>query len=318
VVAACDTADRSALTRVVASIPAERPLRAVVHLAGVVDDGLVSLLTPSRLDAVLAPKALGAWNLHQVTQELGVDLSAFVLFSSASGVSGAPGQGNYAAANVFLDALAEHRRGVGLPGMSLAWGQWEDTSGATAQLDDADVDRLRRAGFIPLTTDEALDLFDAALRRDDTLMMPIRIQLPRLRAIARIAPLPALWTRLVGTTVQPVPAGGVPGRSTIDRAELALRLGEAGARESDRLQVLVDVVQAEVAAVLGHARPESVDVDGAFKDLGFDSLTAIELRNRLNLLTGLRLPATLPFDHPTITQLTKELHTRLPLIEPAA
>ncbi|HMG42358.1 MAG TPA: type I polyketide synthase [Acidimicrobiales bacterium] len=315
-VAVCDTTDRAALTRVISAIPSARPLRTVVHTAGVVDDGLVSLLTPERVDAVMEPKALGAWMLHEVTRDLGVDLSAFVLFSSASGVSGAAGQGNYAAANVFLDALAEHRRGIGLPGTSLAWGQWASTSGATDQLADVDVDRLRRVGFIPMAADEALDLFDAAIRRDDTLMMPIHIDLPRLRATARSSPLPSLWYRLAGSPVSQVVAGGLTRRTGIDRAELTRRLA-AGASDADRVRVLVDVVQAEVAAVLGYARSEAVETDSVFKDLGFDSLTAVELRNRLNMLTGLRLPATLAFDHPTVTLLSQEVDTRMNVVEPA-
>ena len=317
VVAACDTTDREALAAVIRAIPAARPLRAVVHTAGVVDDGLVSLLTPERVDAVMEPKALGAWALHEVTRDLGVDLSAFVLFSSASGVSGAAGQGNYAAANVFLDALAEHRRGIGLPGTSLAWGQWSDTSGATDQLGDADVDRLRRVGFIPMATDEALDLFDAAIRRDDTLMMPIHVDLPLLRTMARSSPLPSLWHRLAGSPVSHVVAGGLM-RTGIDRAELTKRLAGAGASDADGVRVLVDVVQAEVAAVLGYSRSEAVETDSAFKDLGFDSLTAVELRNRLNMLTGLRLPATLAFDHPTVTLLSREVFARMNVVEPAA
>jgi acyl carrier protein len=312
-VAACDAADRSALARVLAAVPPERPLRGVVHTAGVVDDGLVSLLTPDRLDTVLEPKALGAWNLHELTRDL--DLSAFVLFSSASGASGAAGQGNYAAANVFVDTLATRRRAAGLPGLSLAWGQWAETSGTTGQLDDAGVDRLRRSGFVPLATDEALALFDAALRREYPLLMPIHLDLPALRSTARLGPLSPLWQSLVGSSVHHGPAAA--GRSGIDRAEFTRRLAEAGEDPGARVRVLVDVVQAEVALVLGYTRADAVDTGSAFKDLGFDSLTAVELRNRLNVITGLRLPATLAFDHPTVAQLSQEIDTRLTMVEPA-
>ena len=314
-VAACDAADRSALAEVVAAAGSSaRPLRGVVHTAGVVDDGVVSLLSPERLDMVFDPKARGAWHLHELTRDL--DLSAFVLFSSASGLSGAPGQANYAAANVFLDALAEHRRAQGLAGQSLAWGLWEQASGVSGKLDEVDMARLRSAGFIPLGTDEALDLFGRASIRDDAVLMPIAVDLPALRNVARLARLPALWHRFAGSPLQAASAEAA-GRPGIDRSELERRLG-AGTSDAERLRVLVDVVQSEVAAVLGHIGADVVETDSAFKDLGFDSLTAVELRNRLNMLTGLRLPATLAFDHPTVSLLSLEVHSRLALPNLAA
>jgi mycoketide-CoA synthase len=264
---------------------------------------------------VLAPKAMGAWHLHELTRHL--DLSAFVLFSSTSGLSGAPGQGNYAAANVFLDALAEHRRGLGLPAVSLAWGQWDEVSGTTGRLAEVDLIRLRSGGFVPLTTSEALELFDAAIQRDRAVTVPINLDLPAMRHTSRIKPLRPLWRRLVGTAGHP--AGAVPAAATptIDRDELLRRLD--GLDDSERQRVLVEVVQAEVAAVLGHTRSDAVETERAFKDLGFDSLTAVELRNRLNVLTGLRLPATLAFDHPTVEQLSQEVHRRMAAagLEPA-
>jgi acyl carrier protein len=308
-VAACDTTDREALGRVLADIPARRPLRGIVHTAGVVDDGVVSLLTPERIDTVLAPKAVGAWNLHEVTRDLALDLSAFVLFSSASGASGAAGQGNYAAANVFLDTLAEHRRAQGLPGQSLAYGLWEQSSGASDQLEALDMIRLRQAGFVPLKTDAALGLFDAAVARSEAVLIPIDIDLLAMRNMTRLAQMPALWHRFAGGGL-PQAAADLSGEPRIDRSELTRRL-DAGRSDAERLRVLIDVVQAEVAAVLGHIGSDAVETDSAFKDLGFDSLTAVELRNRLNMLTGLRLPATLAFDHPTVTLLSQEVHARL-------
>ncbi|HEV7761623.1 MAG TPA: beta-ketoacyl reductase, partial [Acidimicrobiales bacterium] len=274
---------------------------------------LVASLTPERIDAVLAPKALGAWNLHELTRDL--DLSAFVLFGSAAGTSGAAGQGNYAAANVFLDALAEHRRAAGLPGVSLAWGQWDEVSGTTAQMDEADLARLRGAGFIPLATAEALALFDAAVQRDDPVIVPIHVDMPALRGSARLGMLPGLWHRLAGSPVRHA-SSMAAGKPTMDRSELLRRL-EAPS-ETERLRVLVGVVQAEVAAVLGHARSDAVETESVFKDLGFDSLTAVELRNRLNILTGLRLPATLAFDHPTVNLLSQEVFVRMSLADSAA
>jgi acyl transferase domain-containing protein/NADPH:quinone reductase-like Zn-dependent oxidoreductase/acyl carrier protein len=315
-VAACDTSDREALAEVIAEAAVGRyPLRGIVHTAGVVDDGFVLSLDRERLDTVLAPKAVGAWHLHQITQELAVDLSAFVMFSSAAGASGAPGQGNYAAANVFLDSLARYRRELGLPGLSLAWGQWDEVSGTTGTLDEDDLVRLREAGFIPLSTTEALDLFDASLMGADSLAFPIHIDVPTLRVAARRTVLPALWHRLAGNPNRHATAGA-GGKPSIDRSELLRRM--AASTEPDRVRVLIDVIQAEVAAVLGYARSDAVETESAFKDLGFDSLTAVELRNRLNLLTGLRLPATLAFDHPTIDLLSREVYTRMALEDSAA
>ena len=318
-VTACDVGDREAVARVLAAIPERRPLRAVIHAAGAVDDGVVPLLTADRLNAVLAPKAIGAWNLHALTRDL--DLSAFVLFSSAAGLSGAAGQANYAAANVFLDALASHRRRQGLPAVSLAWGQWEETSGTTGQLDEALLTRLRSAGFVPLATDEALGLFDAsvggAVGGDHPVLVPIRIDLPALRSTVRRARMSPLWEQLAGAAVRHAPAAAAAVRPRIEQAELLRRLA-AAPNEAERLRVLVAVVQDEVAAVLGHASADAVETESAFRDLGFDSLTAVELRNRLNMLTGLRLPATLAFDHPTVNLLSLEVYSRLPVVTPAA
>jgi NADPH:quinone reductase-like Zn-dependent oxidoreductase/acyl carrier protein len=311
-VAACDASDRTALAGVLADIAAgPRPLRAIVHAAGLVEDALVSSLTTHSLERVLAPKALGAWHLHELSRELELDLSAFLLFSSASGAAGAGGQANYASANVFLDTLAAHRRRSGLPGMSLAWGQWEEVSGTTDQLNEIDSARLRGSGFVPLATDAALALFDAALGRTEPIVMPIHIDMPALRKTARLALLPALWHRLAGSPTRHASTLSAA-QPTTDRSELLRRLGTSS--EADQVRVLVEVVQAEVAAVLGHLRPEAVEIDSAFKDLGFDSLTAVELRNRLNILTGLRLPATLAFDHPTVRLLAQQLHA---LMSPA-
>jgi polyketide synthase 12 len=312
-VAACDAADREALAQVLGAVPEARPVRGVVHTAGVVDDGLVSLMTAEQVDAVLTPKAIGAWNLHELTRDL--DLSAFVLFSSAAGVGGPAGQANYAAANVFVDALAEHRRRSGLPAVSLAWGLWEQGGGTTGQLDEANLARLRRAGVVPLSTDDALGLFDAALRRDAAVMVPIHLDLPALRNAARQAMHQLIWHRFAGGSAQRAEAS--PGAPGLDREEFDRRLADSSGEE-ERLRVIVDVLQADVATLLGHSEPDAVDTESAFKELGFDSLTAVELRNRVNMLTGLRLPPTLAFDHPTVDLLSREVQSQMAAAEPAA
>jgi acyl transferase domain-containing protein/acyl carrier protein len=285
-IAACDVSDRASLQRLLDGIPRERPLRAVVHAAGALDDGVIGSLTAARLDRVFAPKADAAWHLHQLTAHL--DLRAFVLFSSAAGTLGSPGQGNYAAANAFLDALAADRRARGLAGVSIAWGLWEQASGITGSMSEADRSRMARAGLGALTSERALGLFDAALAVDEAFVFCAPLELGALRAQARMGVLPALFGGLVR----------MPARRSGERgASLARRL--AGVPEEEREGAVLGIVRDQVAAALGHRSAETVDPQQAFKDAGFDSLSAVELRNRLNSVTGLRLPATLVFDYPT-------------------
>ena len=192
-VVACDAADRAALAEVIAAIPAQRPLSGVIHAAGVLDDAVVTSLTPERVDAVLRAKVDAAWNLHELTRDL--DVSAFVMFSSMAGLVGSSGQGNYAAANSFLDGLAAHRRAHGLPAISLGWGLWDQASAMTGGLDTADVARLGRDGIVALSSDEAMELFDTALIVDEPFMAPARIDLTALRAHA--VAVPPMFTDLV-------------------------------------------------------------------------------------------------------------------------
>ncbi|MEU8633145.1 SDR family NAD(P)-dependent oxidoreductase [Amycolatopsis sp. NPDC048633] len=282
-VVVCDVGDRADLERLLARIPAERPLTAVVHAAGVLDDGVIESLTPSRLDRVSRPKAEAAWHLHELTREL--DLAAFVLFSSSAGVLGSAGQGSYAAANTSLDALAAHRQARGLPAVSLAWGLWADESGMTATADTA---RLSRAGLEGLSTVEGLALFDAALAAGLPMVVPAKLA-PRARV-----PRPAV-------------------RSDVD----GLRRRLAGLSAADQEKTLVELVRGHAAAVLGHAGPEAVAPEQAFLEIGFDSLTAMELRNSLNAATGLRLPASAVFDHHTPAGLAGHLLAELGTEAPA-
>ncbi|WP_455569400.1 type I polyketide synthase [Streptomyces rapamycinicus] len=299
-VVACDVADRDALAEVIAHIG---DLSGVVHAAGVLDDAVVESLTPERVETVLRPKVDAAWHLHELTRD--VDLSAFVLFSSASGTLGGPGQANYAAANSYLDALAQHRRAQGLPAQSLAWGLWQEASGMTAHLDDADISRMTRAGMAPLATEDALDLFEAALARGHAVLLPLHLDVAALR---RAGALPALFQGLVRR--QPSRRVAASGDAT-GAGGSALHRRLVAASEPERRRILLDLVRADVAAVLGHASQEAVDAAKAFKELGFDSLTAVELRNRLNAATGLRLPATLVFDHPSPNALAQHLRAEL-------
>ncbi len=309
-IAACDVADRDELARLFDSITAEHSLSGVVHAAGVLDDGVIGSLTSESVDRVFAPKADAAWHLHKLTEH--IDLSMFVLFSSAAGVLGSPGQGNYAAANAFLDALVADRRAQGLPGIAMAWGFWEQASAMTESLSEADISRMTRSGLRALASEEALALFDGALVRSEPLMLPISLDLRVLRAQAGMGALPSLLGDLVRVPTR---------RSSDEGRSLAQRL--AATPEADREGVVLELVRAQVATVLGHSSSEAINTQRTFKELGFDSLTAVDLRNRLSATTGLRLPATLVFDHPTTSAAASYLLNeltglQLSVVKPAA
>ncbi|MFE6668319.1 type I polyketide synthase [Streptomyces sp. NPDC057697] len=308
-VQACDAADRDALARVLDG----RELTAVVHAAGVLDDGVLESLDASRLDKVLRPKVDAAWNLHELTRDL--DLSAFVLFSAGAGTFGNAGQANYAAANVFLDALAQARRTEGLPGLSLAWGLWAETSAMTGRLGETDLNRLARLGIAAMETGQALALLDAAARTDEAYLLPVRLDFAALRRRAAASELPVLLSALVPHRARRQAAGMVAGAASADGGDLGGRLAALPADR--REEFLLDLVRGEVAAVLGHASADAVEPERAFKDIGFDSLTAVELRNRLGAATGLRLPATLVFDHPNATAVARLLWSELGGTSPA-
>ncbi|TDV49770.1 type I polyketide synthase [Actinophytocola oryzae] len=301
-IVSCDVTDRAALARLLADVPDEHPLTAVVHAAGTLDDGVVESLTPERLDAVLAPKTSGAWHLHELTRDR--DLSAFVLFSSMAATLGPAGQANYAAANAFLDALAHHRHARGLPALSLGWGLWDQSSGLTGHLQDTDRTRLRRTGLAGLATPEALRLFDTALTTSDPVVLPARVDRAGLRDLGEEAP--AVLRGLVRTR---------PRHATDASASLVRRL--ATHTEAEQTRLLLTLVREQVSTVLGRGGPDGVEPAKAFRELGVDSLTAVELRNRLSASTGLRLPATVVFDQPTPAALSEFLRTQLGIADPA-
>ncbi|MFA0845885.1 beta-ketoacyl reductase, partial [Streptomyces rochei] len=252
-------------------------------------------------------KVDAAWNLHEATKDL--DLDAFVLFSSMSGILGGPGQANYAAGNTFLDALARHRRALGLPATSLAWGPWTQDAGMIGTLSDTDVRRIARAGMPELTPEQGAALFDAALASGEPNVLPVRLDLAALREQGDPHP---MLRGLVRARRRRSAAGG-----SAATAGLVQRLEGLGAEE--RREVLLDLVRGQIAVVLGHAGAQTVDPARAFQDLGFDSLTAVELRNRLGKATGLRLPATVVFDYPTAHALVGYLLDELfGAAEPAA
>ena len=306
-ITACDTASRDALAALLARIPAEAPLTVVVHAAGVLDDGVTESLTPDRVDAVMRPKADAAWHLHELTAP--ADLDAFVLFSAAAATFGGPGQGSYAAANAFLDGLAAARRAAGLPAVSLAWGLWADASAMTGHLAQGDLTRMARGGVGALSAARGLALLDAALGRPEALLVPARLDVAGLRARAgRGEEVPALWRGLTGVRART----GTAARDTAGGAGSASLRGQlAGLPAAERDRVLVGLVRGHAAAVLGHGSAEAIEPGRAFSEAGFDSLTAVELRNRLHAATGLRLPATLVFDFPTPVALAARLRAGL-------
>jgi polyketide synthase 12/type I polyketide synthase AVES len=333
-VAACDVADRTALAGLLDGLPG--PLTGVVHTAGVLDDATVARLTPARAGVVMAAKAAGAWNLHVLTRDR--DLRLFVLYSSVAGVTGSAGQGSYAAANAFLDGLARARRAAGLPAVSLAWGFWEQASGMTGHLDPGLQARITRAGINPLTTTDGLALLDAALDRDEPVLVTARLDLPAITATGH-----PLWQHLTpaNANVNGVSGnggfggfsgngnggfggngngsangnghghnGGVNGNGGGLAAQLAAMT------PADQDHAIATLVRGHAAAVLGHPSADSIDPDRHFTRAGFDSLTAVELRNRLTAATGLTLSATLIFDHPTPTATARYLATHLLHHEP--
>ncbi|MFD7599116.1 SDR family NAD(P)-dependent oxidoreductase [Streptomyces mirabilis] len=296
-VAACDIADAAAVAGLLGRIGEESPLRGVVHCAGVLADGVVAELTPERLAQVLRPKVDGAAHLHRLTADARLDL--FLLVSSAAGVVGNAGQGNYAAANVFLDQLAHHRRALGQPGVSLSFGAWAGEGLAAAH---ADLDRMARLGHRALTPDQGRELVELALRQGAPHLVAWALDLPRLRETATTEATTGVGgTAAVWRSLLPAPRTGRSGEGLADRLA---RLPEA-----ERAERVLALVREEISRALGLRSTESVRPDQPLRELGMDSVTAVELRNRIGARIGAKLPATLLFDHPTAARLTAHLLT---------
>ncbi|MGO4755539.1 beta-ketoacyl reductase, partial [Streptomyces sp. 2MCAF27] len=252
------------------------------------------------------PKANTAYHLHHLTNQLNIPLTHFILYSSAAGQIGNTGQANYAAANTFLDALATHRHTHNQPATSIAWGLWNTTSQMTQHMDEDDIGRLGRNGMVPMSEEEGLALFDQALAggaQTPPVLVALRTDPAGLRAQAQAGVLPPMLRGLVRTTARRGESAATTSGSFTERL--------VGRSEDEQHALVMELVRNTVAAVLGHESPDSLDNDQSFKDLGFDSLTGVELRNRLNAATGLRLPATLVFDHPSPTELADHLLARV-------
>ncbi|MBR0793725.1 KR domain-containing protein, partial [Bradyrhizobium manausense] len=300
----CDVSDRAAIASVLNTLAPERPLTGVFHLAATLDDGIVPALTVERLDRVLQPKLDGAWHLHELTAEM--DLAAFVLFSSVAAL-GSPGQANYAAANVFLDALAAERRHRGLAGQSLLWGLWEQRGvGMTAHLGRAELMRMRRQGVQALSLELGLNLLDAAQSQPEAMLVPIHLDVGAMQRQFG-DDVPALYRGLVRSGLRKASTA-----SSGDTNALRVRLAALGG-ESERLQALVELAQEEIAAVLASSGTASVPADQPLKELGLDSLMAVELRNRLSGRISAKLPTTFAFDYPTARAMARLLLEKLEL-----
>jgi acyl transferase domain-containing protein/acyl carrier protein len=301
-IAACDATDRRALADVLARIPAKHPLTGVVHAAGVLDDGVIGSLTPERVEAVLRPKIDTALNLHELTKDR--ELGGFVLFSSVAGVLGGHGQGSHAAAAAFLDALAQSRRAMGLPSVSLAWGPWNQSGGAGESAPAGP------GGVEPLSRADGLALFDTGLTAGDALLIPVSLDTPKLASLAASGALPALLRGHIR-----VPPGTAPSGETAPSGGAAtgtdLRQSLAGLSEQAQEELLAELVATHTAAVLCYDVADAIDETRAFRDLGLDSLTGVQLRSRLSSATGLRLPLTLVFDYPKPTVLARYLRAQL-------
>ncbi|WP_372454343.1 SDR family NAD(P)-dependent oxidoreductase [Streptomyces tardus] len=307
-VRACDVSDRDAVQSLVGTLVADRGLLAVVHAAGVGDNGLIGALTSERFDGVLGPKADAAWWLHEATA--GLDLAAFVLFSSAGGLVLTAGQGSYAAANVFLDALAARRRAEGLVATSMAFGFWDVGAGLGQYLSEVDRRRMASQGLPVLSHDAGLALFAAGLDRPEATVVPLRVDTAALRT--RADETPALLRGLVPARRVSAALASAAAEGTSPGARLAALPG------AERHRAVLHLVRSQVAAVLGHGSAEAIGAERAFQELGFDSLAATELRNHLNSQTGLRLPATLVFDHPNALAVTRVVVEELAAAHPVA
>jgi acyl carrier protein len=280
----------------------------------VLADATIERLTPAQLESVFAAKVTAGWLLHELTADL--PLTIFQLFSSVAGVLGNPGQANYAAANVTLDGLAGYRRQLGLAGVSIAWGLWSDEASMAGSLTEAELARLARSGVAALDREQGLALFDHALTCGDPLLVAARWETGALTARAESGSLPSILRGLVRAPRRAAAAGSATAAVSQGGSELITRLAELA--EADGRRLVTELVCGHVAGVLAHASSDAVDVDRSFSELGFDSLTAVEMRNRLDAATGLRLPATLAFDHPTVAALVDYLYQSLAPAAPSA
>jgi NAD(P)-dependent dehydrogenase (short-subunit alcohol dehydrogenase family)/acyl carrier protein len=292
-----DVSDRDALAGVLADVATTMPpLRGVVHAAGVLDDGVLATQTWERVAQVLAPKVSGGWHLHELTRDLPLDF--FVLFSSAAALLGSAGQGSYVTANTFLDALAEHRDALGLPATSIAWGPWADV-GMAATMTGPRRARLAEQGLRPLDAARATALLGSVVAECVVRTGVVSVDwAAHLRQYGdQVPPFLAAFANATASTTAPAPAG--------------VRERLAAVHEGERREVLREHVRAQAVRILGLPATQPLSPRQPLRELGLDSLMAVELRNALGSSAGRALPATVVFDHPTVAKLADYLHDEL-------
>lgn len=305
VVVAGDVAELNDLTKVMETFGKDYPLRGVVHTAGVIDDGVLSALTPPRCDATLRPKTNGAWHLHQLTKNLDLDL--FVMFSSISGIMGTAGQGNYAAANTFLDALAYLRQAENLPGTSIAWGIW-DGAGMSANMSDTGRIRYANAGLHTLQPGQGVELLEKSVRDGSALTVAAMYDLDQLRRYHdERHQRPWLLLSLLG------PCRSLKDETVVSGSneDHSLRARLRDAPTEDPASVVLAAVRGAAAMTLGFASSEKVDVNLPLQQIGIDSLTAFLISSRLTKLAGLALSPRIVFDYPTLVALSEYLLSQM-------
>ncbi|MFJ2444616.1 type I polyketide synthase, partial [Streptomyces sp. NPDC087658] len=303
-IVAADVSDRSALAEALAGIPEKFPLRGVVHTAGVLDDGVIEALSPERFAGVWAAKVDAAVHLDDLTAELAEPLSLFVAFSSVSGSWGSEGQGNYAAANAALEALVERRRARGLVGSCVAWGPW---AGAGMAAGEVLADRLRRMGAEPMDPVAALRVLGQVAAEDEGLLTVLEVDWERFLAAFTVGRPSLLFDEIPQVQAARRVESAVGTVASAGTASIGSRL--SGLSEEDQRRLLLGLVREQAALVLGHTSGDAIVPGRPFKDLGFDSLTAVQFRNRVNAVTGLTLPPSLVFDYPTPDALAGYLWT---------
>lgn len=299
---ACDMSDQRGVEAVLADIPIEHPLTGVFHTAGVLSDATIANLSKQDIERVFAPKVDAAILLHELTQNQ--DLAAFVLYSSSAGVLGNPGQGNYAAANRFLDNLALNRRRQGLPGTALAWGWWQTISSLAIDLTSADQARIARTGFAPISEEHGNALVDAAMALPYGALAPVPLNPQMLARNAQQGNLHPLLEQLLS-------AGALRKARALGQHAPTLKIELQALEVSARAKHVQKAIVSSIATILSLEDTSGIALDNTFKESGIDSLMALELRNRLASATGLRLPATLTYDYPTPLELAAHLYEQL-------